>query len=132
MRRLEHARRTRLQIGVIGLPHGLGWKVWMDVDRHVELHGRREETIIARVIEEAALGRAVDERTHEVQVLHAAHELVSASVGACIGSAAKPAKRSGWRATASPGGRSSRGPWQHRLGQARDRGRDRCSRAPAR
>ena len=54
----------------------------MDVDRHVELHGRREETIIARVIEEAALGRAVDERTHEAQVLHGAHELVSASVGA--------------------------------------------------
>ena len=48
----------------------------------VELHGRREETIIARVIEEAALGRAVDERTHEAQVLHSAHELVSAIVGA--------------------------------------------------
>jgi hypothetical protein len=26
--------------------------------------------------------RAVDERTHEAQVLHGAHELVSASVGA--------------------------------------------------
>ena len=36
----------------------------MDVDRHVELHGRREETIIARVIEEAALGRAVDDLVH--------------------------------------------------------------------
>jgi len=54
----------------------------MDVDRHVELHGRREETIIARVIEEATLGRAVDERTHQAQVLHSAHELISASVGA--------------------------------------------------
>ena len=33
----HEATRTRLQIGVIGLPHGLGWKVWMDVDRHVEI-----------------------------------------------------------------------------------------------
>ena len=29
--RLEHVTRTRLQIGVIGLPHRLGWKVWMNV-----------------------------------------------------------------------------------------------------
>jgi hypothetical protein len=52
----------------------------MDVDRHVKLHGRCEETVIARVIEEAALGRAIDQRTHEA--LHGAHELARASVRA--------------------------------------------------
>ena len=28
---LQHATRTRLQIGVIGLPHGLRWKVWIEL-----------------------------------------------------------------------------------------------------
>ena len=54
----------------------------MDVDRHVEFHGRGQQTVIARVIEEAALRRAVDERTDETQLLHRARQLGSAGVGA--------------------------------------------------
>ena len=54
----------------------------MDVDRHVEFHGRRKESIVARVIEEATLGRTVDERADKVQVLHGAREFGSAGVGA--------------------------------------------------
>src|SRR5437667_331355 len=53
----------------------------MDIDRHVELRGRREQAVIARMIEEAALGRAVDHRAHEAQVLHGARELGRGSVG---------------------------------------------------
>ncbi len=79
---LEHAARARLQIGVIGLPHCLRRKVRVDVDRHVEVHGRREQAFIARVIEEAAFGRAVDERADEAQLLHGAHELAGGGIRA--------------------------------------------------
>jgi hypothetical protein len=53
------------------------------------------------VIEKAALGRAVDERTDETQLLHGAHELGNGGIGALHRSTAKPAKRSGWRAMAA-------------------------------
>jgi hypothetical protein len=67
----------------------------MDIDRYVELHGRRQQTIIARVIEEAALGRAVDERTDKPRSLTARTNSTIAASGLCIGSTSNPAKHSG-------------------------------------
>ena len=67
----------------------------MDIDGHVQLHGRRQQTIVARVIEEAAFGRAVDERTDETKVPNCTNELGNAASALCIGSTANPAKRSG-------------------------------------
>ena len=99
---LEHAACARRQIGEVGLPHGLRREVRVDVDRHVEVHRRRQQAVIARVIEKAALGRAVDERTDEAQAPSPrASSSATAASGLCIGSTAKPAKRSGWRAMAA-------------------------------
>src|SRR5437016_8572896 len=71
----EHAAGARCKISKIGLPNGFGRKVRMDIDRYVELRGRRQQTIIARVIKEAALGRAVDERTDKTKVPNRTNEL---------------------------------------------------------
>ena len=125
--------RPARQIGVIGLPHRLGRQVRMDVDRHVELDRRREQAVVARVIEEAALGRAVDQRAEEAQVLDArARARRRRRPGSA--SAARRSRRSGRDGgrRPPPDGRSSRAPWRRRRRRARDRGRDRCSRAPAR
>ena len=46
----------------------------MDIDGNVQLHSRRQQTIVARVIEEAAFGRAVDERTDETKVPNCTNE----------------------------------------------------------
>jgi len=56
--------------------------VRVDIDRHVELDGGREQSVIARMIEEAAFGRAVHQRADEAQVLHGADKLGRADVGA--------------------------------------------------
>ena len=53
----------------------------MNIDRHVELHGCREEAVIARMIEEAAFGHAVDQRADETQFLHSPPELDRRGVG---------------------------------------------------
>ena len=84
-RRFQHTARARLQVGVVGLPHGLGRQVRMDVDRHVEIDGRRQQAVVARMIEEAAFGRAVDERADEAQLLHRAPKLARDSIGALHG-----------------------------------------------
>jgi len=47
----------------------------MNVDRNVELDRGCEQTVVARMIEEAALRGAVDERTRKAQVLDRAREL---------------------------------------------------------
>ena len=65
----------------------------MDVDRHVEFDRRGQQAVIARVIEEAALGRAVDQGAEEFELLDGAHQLGGAGVRACHrqhGEAGKP------------------------------------------
>ncbi len=79
---LDHAGRARRQIIVIGLPHGLGCQVRVDVDRHIEIYGGRQQAIVARVVEKAPFRRAVHERADKAQLLHRAHQLSSAGVGA--------------------------------------------------
>ena len=39
----------------------------MDIDRYVQFHRGREQIIKARMIKEAAICRAIDERTHAAQ-----------------------------------------------------------------
>ena len=98
---LEHALRAFGRSGVVGLPHGSGRQVRMDVDRHVEFDGRGEQSVIARMIEETALGGAVDQRAEKRSSFTRARSSAAQASGLCIGSAAKPAKRSGCRATAA-------------------------------
>ena len=45
------------------------------IDRHVKLDRRREQTIVARVIEETALRRAIDHGADEAEFLDRAHKL---------------------------------------------------------
>ena len=54
----------------------------MDIDRYVELLGRRQQAVIAWVIEEAALGRAVDERTDKTKLPDRTNELVNRGIRA--------------------------------------------------
>src|SRR5215831_14327018 len=72
---LKYACGACRQIGEIGLSHGLGRQVRMDIDRHVEVDSRSQDTVIAWVVEEVAIGRAVDERTAEAELLHGAGKL---------------------------------------------------------
>src|SRR6266852_9421181 len=91
----EHAAGARWKISKIGLPNGFGRKVRMDIDRYVELHGRRQQTIIARVIEEAALGRAVDERTDKTKVPNRTNELDNRGIRALHWQYGEPRKTFG-------------------------------------
>src|ERR671912_326776 len=77
----KYATCTRLQIGVIGLPHWLRRKMRMDIDRPVEFYRRSEQSVIARVIQETALGCAIDEGTNKVEVLYRAREFPRAGIG---------------------------------------------------
>src|SRR5262249_25280342 len=78
--RLKHPARAWRKIGKIGLPHRFRRKVRMDVDWHVELHGRRQETVVARVIKKVAFRRAVDERSQETKFLDGADEFGSGGI----------------------------------------------------
>ena len=71
---LQHAARTIRQIGVVGVPDGLGRQMRMDVDRNIELHRARQQRLIAGMVEKAALGGAVDERAEEAQLPDRANE----------------------------------------------------------
>ena len=71
----EHAARAIRQIRVVGAPDGFGREMRMDVDRNIELDGRRQQRIVAGMIEEAALGGAVDERAEETQFPDRANQL---------------------------------------------------------
>ena len=53
----QHAVGALRQTGVVGLADVRRRHVGVDVDRHVELDRRREQAVIARVVEEAAFGR---------------------------------------------------------------------------
>ncbi len=44
----------------------------MNVDRHVELDRRGKQPVIARIVEEAAVGRAVDHGADKAEFLHGA------------------------------------------------------------
>ncbi len=71
---LEHAARAIRQIGVVGLPDGLGREMRMDVDGNIELHRARQQRLVAGMVEKAAVGGAVDERTEEAQFPDRANE----------------------------------------------------------
>ena len=94
----EHAGSTRRQIGVVGQPNRLRCDVRVDVDRHVEVHRRCQQAVIARVIEKAALGDPIDECTDEAKLLHRPYQLGNAGVGALHrqhGKAREPARIAG-------------------------------------
>ncbi len=53
----------------------------MDVDRHVERFGAREDRREHRIVEELAVGRAADERAAQTQLAHGAFEFVGRRFG---------------------------------------------------
>src|SRR5829696_7002415 len=116
----------------IGLPYGFGCKVRMNINRDVELDGRRQETLIARVVKEAAFGRAVDKSADEAQILYRANKLPNGGIRALHrqpGRSPQSGRESDrWRL---PDDHSSRGRSRPPPDQARDRGPDHYSRAPA-
>ncbi len=48
----------------------------MQIDRHVELFGARQDRLEARIVEKAAFGQSVDQRAAEAEIAHRAFELV--------------------------------------------------------
>jgi hypothetical protein len=76
----EHPGGAVRQVAVIGLPHRLGRQVRMDVNRHVEVFGGRQQPVIARVVEEQAGGGAIDEGAEEAEFPHTAGEFGRARV----------------------------------------------------
>ena len=95
----------------------LGRQMRMKVDRHVEFDCCRQQAVIARMIEEAALGGAVDQRADEAQLLHGAFEFGSAQHRGSA-SAAPQSRRSGRDGGRSPppDGHLSRGQLRRSLG----------------
>ena len=78
--RFQHAAGARLEVGEIGLTYGFRREMRMDVDRHVEIDSRRQQAVVARMVEEAALGRAIDERADKPEFLHRARKFHRRSV----------------------------------------------------
>ncbi len=68
-RGFEDAPRARRQVGEISLADRLGRNVRMDVDWHIELFRRGEDLVEARVIEEAAFGRAMHHGADKSELL---------------------------------------------------------------
>ena len=76
---------------VVGVDHRRMRHRGMQIDRHVERLGAREDRPVALVVDELPVREAVDHRALEAERLDAARKLVGRRRRIAVGSAAKPA-----------------------------------------
>ena len=86
---LQHGAGIGGEVAEVGLAHGLGRQVRVEVDGHVERLRRRQDRLEPGVVEEAVLGGAVDERAVEAQLPHAPGHLLGGGVGLAHGQVRK-------------------------------------------
>src|SRR6516165_524472 len=80
-RGFEHAIRAIRQAGEISLADRLRWNVRVDIDRYIKFDCGSEQRIVARMIEEAAFGCAVDHAADEAEFFDRALELDTRRIG---------------------------------------------------
>ena len=83
------------QVVVIGVAHRFGGDAGVQVDRQVEASGRRQDRIEARIVEEAAVGRAVHQHAVEAELRDGAVQFIGGGLGCQqrqMGEAAQPGR----------------------------------------
>ena len=96
----QYARGAFGQAGEVGEAHRLRRDVRMNVDRNVELDRGGEQLVVARIVEEAAFGRAVDHGAEKAELLDRAAQLDGDGVRVLhrqIGEAGKAVRMAGDR-----------------------------------